>query len=60
MVLIVVFIYLVELLVMLEKLTRQILHMVFIKSLELYMVQIMEYKLMVILKVTTHIAVVVF
>ena len=49
----------VELLVMLEKLTRQILHMVFIKSLELYMVQVMEYKLMVILKVITHIAVVV-
>ena len=56
-----------ELLVILEKKTRQILHMVFIKSLELfkevkqafikmwellYMVIIMEYSLMVKFKVT--------
>ena len=58
LVLLVVFKYL-ELLVILEKLTRQILHMVFIKMLELYMVQLMEYILMVIFKVTTQIAVVV-
>ena len=58
LVLLVVFKYL-ELLVILEKKTRQILHMVFIKMLELYMVQLMEYILMVIFKVTTQIAVVV-
>ena len=44
---------------MLEKKTRQILHMVFIKSLVIYMVQLVEYKLMVIFKVTTQIAVMV-
>ena len=60
LVLLVVFKYLVELLVILEVKMKQILHMVFIKSLELYMVQLMEYILMVIFKVTTQIAVVVF
>ena len=39
---------------------KQILHMVFIKSLELYMVQLMEYILKVLFKVTTQIAVMVF
>ena len=43
----------------LELLVIQVLHMVFIKSLELYMVQLMEYILMVIFKVTTQIEVVV-
>ena len=48
-----------ELLDILEVKMTQILHMVFIKSLELYMVQLVEYKLMVIFKVTTQIAVMV-
>ena len=43
----------------LELLVMEFLHMVFIKSLELYMVQLMEYILMVIFKVTTQIEVVV-
>ena len=59
LVLLVVFKYL-ELLVILEKKTRQILHMVFIKSLELYKVLLMEYNLMVILKVMIQLIVMVF